>query len=552
LENKEIIRSLRKTAAFMEITGANAFKVRAVTNAIFSLERVDKKISTLTQDELASIDGVGKSLARQIHEISQSGTSGELEKLTNEIPVGVQEMQGIGGLGAKKIRQLWQEHDIDSIEALQKFIDSGQLTHVKGFGDKTIRQISEAIEFRRDNAHKMLLPEALKTAEQLETSMQEQGIRFERTGQLARKEPVITEFTYLVEVRSSLSAILGELPDVQLNPLSSSPFNLRGTLAPKDIAVRFRIATPENWGNLIVQQIGPVNYLQQPVLKETLMAGSFASQQEVFAHAELPESSPEVRGYDLSEDSIINSNNIKGILHAHSTYSDGQQSLEEMVLACQTLGYEYFGITDHSRSSYFYANGLFENRVMDQFKEIDQLREKYPDFTIFKGIECDILTDGNLDYANDILGQFDFIIASVHSVLNMDIETATRRLTRAIENPYTTMLGHISGRLLLRRRGYPVHMPTIIDACAANEVSIELNANPNRLDVDYTWIPQILDKGIKISINPDAHSIKGFEDVWYGINMARKAGVNAKDNLTSYSAMELKDYFANRRKSRIS
>jgi DNA polymerase (family 10) len=548
LENKEIIRSLRKTVAFMEITGANAFKVRAVSNAIFTLERIEQKIASLSLDELIEIDGVGKSLARQIHQIAQTGTSEELDKLSAEVPPGVQEMQGIGGLGAKKIRQLWQEYEIDSIRGLKEFIDTGKLADVKGFGEKTIRQISDALEFRASNARKMLLSDGLDAAKTIESAIGNIGLA--RTGQLARQEPVIEELSFLIKDTPGIEEEVKKIPGFHLDLVSSSPFNLRGTLEPKKIPVKFRLATENNWGNQLIWQTGPMRFLQSEALQAVLKSQNFPTEEEIFKQAEIEVNPPDVRGFDTKESKLIETKDITGILHAHSTYSDGQQTLTEMIEACISEGYEYFGITDHSRSSYFYANGLFENRVMDQFREIDALREKYPDFTIFKGIECDILTDGKLDYADDILSQFDFIIASVHSVLNMDIETATKRLVRAIENPYTTMLGHLTGRLLLRRQGYPLHMPTIIDACAANDVSIELNANPNRLDVDFTWIPSILEKGIKISINPDAHSIRGLEDVNYGVKMARKAGVTPEDNLTSYTAEKLKEFFAKRRTSR--
>ena len=536
----------------MEITGVNAFKVRAVSNAIFTLERIDRKISSLTLEELTAIDGIGKSLAQQIHEFSETGVSEELKKLSEQVPAGVQEMQGIAGLGAKKIRQLWQEHHIESLETLRSFIDSGNLARVKGFGDKTVRQISEALDFRANNAHKMLLPQAQEASELIESTLKKQEIRYARTGQLARHEPIVDELTFLIEDQPDILDKIKRIPGFIFDIISSSPYNLRGTLEPRNIPVKFRMATVKNWGNQLVTQTGPMVFVQQDSLRNSLRNNDFASEKDVFEHAGIKMPPPEVRGCDTAGDELIESTDITGILHAHSTYSDGQQSLTQMIDACIARGYTYFGITDHSRSSYFYANGLFENRVMDQFHEIDELRKKYPEFTIFKGIECDILTDGKLDYAEDILSQFDFIIASVHSVLNMDIETATRRLIRAIENPYTTMLGHLSGRLLLRRQGYPLHMPAIIDACAANEVSIELNANPHRLDIDYSWIPRILEKGIKISINPDAHSIEGLEDVKYGVNMARKAGVTPEDNLTSYSAEKLNEYFNKRRKNRTS
>ena len=224
------------------------------------------------------------------------------------------------------------------------------------------------------------------------------------------------------------------------------------------------------------------------------------------------------------EADLVKLADLKGVLHNHSTYSDGKHTLEEMARYCQSLGYEYFGITDHSKSA-FYANGLVEDRIRQQHAEIDELNRKLAPFRVFKGIESDILTDGSLDYDEDVLKTFDFVIASVHSGLGMDEEKATKRLIRAVENPYTTILGHLTGRLLLRREGYPVDHRKVIDACVANGVIIEINASPWRLDIGWQWLPYCMEKGVMISINPDAHEKNGIHDMVYGVNVARKGGL---------------------------
>jgi len=244
---------------------------------------------------------------------------------------------------------------------------------------------------------------------------------------------------------------------------------------------------------------------------------------------------------------LIEATDIKGVIHAHSTYSDGIASVKAMAQACQDLGYSYLGLTDHSKSA-FYANGLKIDRLEAQWKEIDLLNESFKNgFKIFKGIECDILSGGVLDYEEDILKQFDFIIASVHAHLKMDEAKATNRLIKAIENPYSSILGHPTGRLLLSRKAYPIDHKKVIDACAANGVAIELNANPYRLDIDYTWIPYALEKGVKIAVNPDAHSVEGIKDIHYGILAARK-GYLTKENCLNYYTVE---EFGNWAKSRI-
>ena len=237
---------------------------------------------------------------------------------------------------------------------------------------------------------------------------------------------------------------------------------------------------------------------------------------------------------------------LKGALHNHSTYSDGQHSLKEMAQGCIDLGLTYFGICDHSQAA-FYANGLKPERIIEQHHEIDQLNKELSPFVILKGIECDILADGRLDYNDEILRTFDFVVASVHTQLEMDQEKATNRLIRAIENPFTTILGHMTGRLLLHRKGYPLDHKKVIDACAANEVCIELNANPYRLDIDWKWIPYCLEKGVKIAINPDAHAVKGLNDMHYGISVALKANLPVQDCLNCLTASEIMHYFESRK-----
>jgi DNA polymerase (family 10) len=246
---------------------------------------------------------------------------------------------------------------------------------------------------------------------------------------------------------------------------------------------------------------------------------------------------------------LLEESDLKGILHNHSTYSDGKHSLRQMAVYCKELGFEYLGISDHSRTA-FYAGGLEIEKVLKQHSEIDELNLELAPFRIFKGIESDILTDGKLDYPDEILEKFDFIVASIHSILNMDIGKATRRLITAIENPNTTILGHPTGRLLLRRAGYPIDHKAIIDSCAVNNVVIEINANPWRLDLDWRWIHYAMDQGVKLSINPDAHEMDGYKDMKYGVLIGRKGGLTKAMTLNTQSGNEIAAYFSER-KSKI-
>jgi DNA polymerase (family 10) len=269
----------------------------------------------------------------------------------------------------------------------------------------------------------------------------------------------------------------------------------------------------------------------------------------VFERAGMPFIAPELResGQVLEWarqgrlPALITEADIKGVVHAHSTYSDGLHSLRDMALHARALGYGYLVISDHSKSA-FYANGLQPERVMQQWAEIDELNAELAPFRIFKSIESDILNDGSLDYEADILARFDCIIASVHSNLRMDEDKATQRLITAIENPYTTILGHPTGRLLLSRKGYPIDHRRVIDACAANRVAIEINANPYRLDLDWQWIPYALEKGVKLCVNPDAHSKDGIRDIHYGVCAARKGGLSAAECLNALDAAAFAAY----------
>ena len=274
------------------------------------------------------------------------------------------------------------------------------------------------------------------------------------------------------------------------------------------------------------------------------------SEEEIYSKLNLPFIEPELREglFEIEKaksgtlKKLIELSDLKGILHNHSTWSDGLNTIEEMANFCIQHHYEYFGIADHSKAA-FYAKGLKEDQVLSQHVEIDKLNDKLFPFKIFKGTECDILNDGNLDYSDEILKTFDYVVVSIHSNLKMSEEKAMLRLLKAIENPYTSILGHPTGRLLLIREGYPIDHKKIIDACAANEVVIEINANPYRLDIDWRWIDYALNKNVILSINPDAHECDGLHDMYYGTLIARKGGLYKEMCLNAKSREEITAFF---------
>ena len=329
-----------------------------------------------------------------------------------------------------------------------------------------------------------------------------------------------------------------EEPELQLLVHFCSPENL----AAKELLFVASKAHLGTWVN------------EEETVGELIRKSKFESEDEFFQQHQLQFIPREMReGMDevalakagtLPE--LIKNKDLKGILHNHSTYSDGKHSLRQMAEHCKALGYEYLGISDHSRTA-SYAGGLEIEKVVKQHAEIDALNQELAPFRIFKGIESDILPDGNLDYPTEVLRNFDFIVSSIHSVLNMDLKRATDRLLTAIHNPYTTILGHPMGRLLLRREGYPIDHKAIIDACAIKQVVIEINANPWRLDLDWRWIRYAMEQGVQLAINPDAHEMDGYADMQYGVLIGRKGGLTKEMTLNALSGNEIASYFETRK-----
>lgn len=561
MENSDIVRTLRLTSQLMELHEENPFKIRSYTNAIFALEKINARLDELSIAELSLMEGIGKSMADKIHRISEQGTFEELENLLAKTPPGILDMLQIKGIGPKKIRALWKELGLESADALLEACENNQVAKLKGFGEKTQENIKQALLFSQAVVGKLHYASAEPIAADLLKELQEKGLSACITGQMARKEEIIDQIQLVVDTRDfeQINQLLDTLPAIEKNEKSSSPFVWRGYLEASGLSLEVFLVAPDKFVSHVFVRSAAQAHLcytdgSGANLLQTALSGSFESEEAIYKKLGLPFIVPELREglheFDLVRNNTINNlveyKDLKGILHNHSTYSDGKHSLEEMALYCKELGYQYLGISDHSKAA-FYASGLHEDRVRKQHQEIDALNRKLSPFRIFKGIESDILNDGSLDYTNDVLATFDFIVASIHSNLKMDEQKATQRLIRAIENPYTTILGHPTGRLLLRREGYPVDHKKIIDACAANGVIIEINANPWRLDIDWRWLPYALEKGVMISINPDAHEKEGYHDMVYGVYVARKGGLTREMTFNALPVEELTNHFLKRK-----
>ena len=559
LDHKTILKKIKLCIQLMELHDENPFKIRSYQSALNSLERGDADIMEISESELSKIPGVGKSILEAIVSLKETETFSTLDELIEKTPEGILEVLQIKGLGPKKVKTLWEELGITSTHELMEACQSGKVAKIKGFGEKTQETIIQNLEFKASNAGKWLYADVEESIESLTSELQKSLNSSEVVivGDFARKMEIIASAEWLIGT-SDISQAKSQFKAIEafeLDKSLSSPFVWRGKVKDLDLNFGIHFSDLNNYPSKKYALSASAEHLtslvdEKETIAEKLAKNGFKNDEEFFSQINLQFIPVEMReGYDevsLAKEqkipTLLEEKDLKGILHNHSTYSDGKHSLRQMAEYCKELGYEYLGISDHSRTA-SYAGGLEIEKVQKQHEEIDQLNKELAPFKIFKGIESDILGDGSLDYPEDVLKSFDFIVSSVHSILNMDIKRATKRLLTAIENPYTTILGHPTGRLLLRREGYPIDHKTIIDACAKNKVVIEINANPWRLDLDWRWVRYAMDQGVMLSINPDAHEMDGYADMKYGVLVGRKGGLTKEMTLNALSLKEIQEYF---------
>ncbi|MEO1051185.1 MAG: helix-hairpin-helix domain-containing protein [Bacteroidota bacterium] len=563
MDNDSIVTLLKSTAGLLELHDENPAKIKSYNNAFFNLERFNDSLAEMSLDALEKIQGVGKSIASKIDEINRTGQLQQREDLLAQTPVGVVEMMDIKGLGVKKIKTLWKELNIDNTKDLLAACDRGEIAKIKGFGEKTQENIRQILKYIESNKGKLHYAQAEQLANELIETYQKQfpNDLISATDEIRRKMEVVNVVKLLIGADNKQAVIkyLDGLEGITASPKSSGPFTWRGNLENSGTPFEVKFCNKTDFYNQLLLTTGSNRHLAVALkeglnLRELIADRQLSDEEEAYVLADLKYIEPELREaqfeFPLAKENklpkLLELSDLKGILHNHSTWSDGKHSLEEMARYCQELGYEYLGISDHSKSAFYYANGLKEDRVFEQHKEIDELNKKLAPFKIFKGIESDILPDGRLDYDDDILASFDFIVSSIHSGLSMDIKKATERLLIAIANPFTTMLGHPTGRLLLRRQGYPIDHKTVIDACAQYGVIIEINAHPYRLDLDWRWVNYAIEKGVMISVNPDAHKKEGYADMYYGVCVGRKGGLTKEMTFNSLSLKEVENHFKKR------
>lgn len=560
---EQLIDTLEQIALLLELKGENPFKVRAYRTGADTVRTYPGDIVQLAADnQLAGIKGIGEALRSKLHELAGTGKLEFFEKLRAEFPATIFELFEVQGLGAKKIAALYTELGVGSIDDLQRACESGEAAKLAGFGAKTAAKLLEAIQSRAQYADSFRADQAAPAAREILEYLRDHPdtSRAEVAGSFRRGKETVHDLDFLVATRhpaalmeafvappwvqsviasgptkTSIRLHSGVQCDLRAVSNAEFPFALAYFTGSKEHNIQMRSRALKHGWTLNEYRFAPTS-ADSPTPPEDIYEESQIHRALglEFIEPELREGSGEIEAAEAGTlPRLVETENLRGTFHNHTTASDGHGTLRQMAEAAMELGLEYLGIADHSKSS-FQANGLDETRLRAQLEEIRALNAEYaPDFRLFAGSEVDILRDGSLDFPDELLAELDYTVASVHNVLNLPEAEMTERILRAIANPHVTMLGHPTGRLLLKREAYAVNIPTLIEACAANGTIIELNASPWRLDLDWRWWRMASAKGVKCSINPDAHSIHGLQDLWHGIRAARKGWLTRADVLNT-------------------
>lgn len=585
MTNKDFASKLEEIATYMRLTGENDFRAIAFDRAARTIENLNDSAEGKIKDgSITDIKGIGKSIASDLKQYLEAGSIDVLESLKQKVPVELIKWLEISGLGPKNIYKIHNELDITTLDELKENCQNGKIAALSGLGDKSAAKILKSIEWMEQFSERCRLDEAFNIANRFYDSLKEKDgvIQIQIAGSLRRKNETIGDIDILVSAESSKrEAIFNHfvtLPSVvEILGKGETKSSVR---VSEGRQVDLRIVDNEGFEAALMYFTGSKEHnvvMRQRARDRGLALNEYGlyeldekgntnfdkktatfSESDIYTTLEMQFVPPEMREdhgeFELySNDSIppqfVEASQIKGILHAHSKWSDGKYTIKEMADACLERGFAYLGITDHSKTA-AYAGGLSEERIYEQWREIDELNKAYQkhgvDFHIFKGIESDILLNGNLDYSNDILSGFDFIIASVHNSLDLPPEKMVERFKKAIDNPYTTLIGHPTGRLLLKREGNPLDINKLIEYATENEVAIEINASPWRLDIDWRYGSKIRASGLMTAICPDAHTIEGIDDFQYGVYIARKAGITAEFIMNCRSAKEVGKLFKKR------
>jgi DNA polymerase (family 10) len=556
---------LEQIATLLELKGENPFKIRAYANAARAIETFGGNISNLQDEEaLAKIPGIGKSIADKIKELAATGSLKYLEELRTEFPAAILQLFSISGLGAKKIKALYDKLHISSIEQLREACEAGRVAELPGFGETTQAKICKAIEERAKHSGYFQFGQIAQEAETLKSDLARHPdtLQVDVAGSYRRRKEIVHDVDLVVATKKPdaitkffvvhplVESIIAQGPtkssvrlrsgvqcDLRVVSAAEYPFALAYFTGNKEHNIELRSRALQRGWTLNEYRLAPLppnptTEKKRPAEKIPKVrdeADLYRAVDLDFIAPELRENSGEFEAAEKhSLPRLIEQENLRGTFHCHTTASDGHNTLEEMAEAAQALGLEYLGIAEHSHSS-IQAHGLDEAKLRAQVAAIRKLNKKFDGFRLFAGVECDILRDGSLDFEDKVLSELDYVVASIHSVFNLSEPDMTRRVIRAMENPFVTMLAHPTGRLLLKREPYQIDIPAILDAAAETGTWVELNAAPKRLDLDWRWWPRAKEKGVKCVIDPDAHRAERLQDLWFGIGIARKGWLTKED-----------------------
>ncbi|QHS22958.1 DNA polymerase/3'-5' exonuclease PolX [Virgibacillus sp. MSP4-1] len=567
VNKKQVIQLLEKIAVYLELKAENPFKISAYRKAAQALESDDRSLSEI--DDFTKMKGIGKGTAAVIQEFVENGQSETLKQLEADVPSGLIPLLDLQGLGGKKLAKLYQELDVVDAQSLKEACESGKVEGLSGFGKKTSEKILKALEDHSKRPERLPIVFMLPIVERIEDELDsfEHIIQFSRAGSIRRYKETIKDLDFIIatnhpeEVKDQLLK-LDHIEHVE----AAGPTKITVILNEGyEVSVDFRLVEPQEFATTLHHFTGSKdhNVSMRQLAKEqnekineygveNVETGeiiTFDSEEEFFHHFGLEFIPPELRENtgEIEEAraplTLISQDDIQGDLHMHTTWSDGAQSLEEMVIRAREKGYSYMAITDHSKYLRV-ANGLNEERLRKQREEINRVNAKYDDIHVFAGIEMDILPDGTLDFSENFLKEMDFVIASIHSSFTQSKDRIMQRLKNAMDCPYVNIIAHPTGRLIGKRSGYEVDYEELIQYAKKTNTALELNANPNRLDLAWNWLMKAQEEGVRIAINTDAHSYNMLEDMSIGVSFARKGKLKPETVLNTWSTEELAQFLS--------
>lgn len=561
-----IARTLDEIAKYLELSEPNPFRVRAFEKAARAIEKLEGDVDQLVQrGELASVSGIGKAIGPIVSELVTTGRSRYLEELREQYPPGIFDMLRVPSLGLKKIGILHATLGVSNLEELEAAARDGRIAKLKGFGPKTQEKILENIETAKTRTSTFLLPVGLETGESIREQLAsiDEISDAEVTGSVRRRLEVIRNVNIAVAAKDPKRAIAAIRKRAVIDRIEEiDELTLHG-VARDEIEVLLHLSKPDDFGATVVRTTGSREFVEALERRSGFSPTgrakarpTFRTEHDLFERAAIPFVDPELRE-DASalakkkRVKLIQPTDLRGTFHIHTTFSDGRNSVLEMLSAARDRGWEYAGLSDHSKNA-FYARGLTEEDLKRQHAEIRANEGAVAPLRVFRGTEADILNDGAIDYGHRTLPMFDFVVASVHSRFGMAKDEMTERLLRALDDPFVTFLGHLTGRLLLSRQGYTFDFDQIFDRAAERGVMIEINGNPRRAELDWRLIRKAVDRGVVLSIHPDAHSIRELTHVISGTWVARKGGLSAKEIFNTRPVDEVAEYLAERRRRALS